>query len=88
MDAQKDYHLKSEDSDWAPPAQETPPRRNTPSPRGRQTPPPSRLLFVVMFENLVAVTAIVLKLAIPDISSALKYKIRREVSELWVYGQL
>merc|ERR1719410_2837866 len=42
VDAQKDYHLKSEDSDWSPPSQETPPRRNTPSPRGRQTPPPSR----------------------------------------------
>ena len=34
-----------------------------------------------MFENLVAVTAMILKLAIPDISSTLKHKIRREVSE-------
>ena len=47
-----------------------------------------RLLFVVMFENLVAVTAMILKLAIPDISSTLKHKIRREVSEYWVYGRL
>ena len=42
--------------------------------------PPSRLLFVVLFENIVAVTVMFLKLVIPDISSALKYKIRREVS--------
>merc|ERR550532_3188307 len=41
VDAQKDYHLKSEDSDWPPPAQETPPR-NTPPPRARQTQPPPR----------------------------------------------
>ena len=39
----------------------------------------SRLLFVVLFENLVAVTVMILRLAIPDVSSDLKYKIRREV---------
>ena len=38
----------------------------------------SRLLFVVVFENLVAVTVLMLNVAIPDISSDLKYKIRRE----------
>ena len=31
-----------------------------------------------MFENVVTITAIALKLAIPDISAELKYKIRRE----------
>ena len=38
----------------------------------------ARLLFVVVFENVVTITAIALKLAIPDISAELKYKIRRE----------
>jgi len=38
----------------------------------------ARLLFVVMFENIVAVTAMFLKFAIPDIPADLKYKIRRE----------
>jgi len=31
-----------------------------------------------VFENVVTITAIALKLAIPDISAELKYKIRRE----------
>ena len=38
----------------------------------------ARLLFVVMFENILSVTVMTLRLAIPDISSNLKYKIRRE----------
>ena len=41
VDAQKDYHIKSDDSDWSP-AQPTPPMRNTPPPRARQTQPPPR----------------------------------------------
>ena len=41
-----------------------------------------------MFENLVAVTAMILKLAIPDISSALKYKIRREVAIIVLWAAL
>jgi len=38
----------------------------------------ARLLFVVAFENAVAITVMALKLAIPDISATLKYRIRRE----------
>jgi len=38
----------------------------------------ARLLFVVIFENVVAITIMALKLAIPDISAQLKYRIRRE----------
>eukprot|EP00092_Neocalanus_flemingeri_P069742 GFUD01085523.1.p1 GENE.GFUD01085523.1~~GFUD01085523.1.p1 ORF type:complete len:945 (+),score=222.25 GFUD01085523.1:241-3075(+) len=38
----------------------------------------ARLLFVVIFENLVACTIMAMRLAIPDISSNLKYRIRRE----------
>jgi len=38
----------------------------------------ARLLFVVIFENAVAITIMALKLAIPDISAKLKYRIRRE----------
>ena len=41
VDAQKDYHIKSDDSDWSP-AQPTAPMRNTPPPRARQTQPPPR----------------------------------------------
>ena len=36
----------------------------------------ARLLFVIIFENVIAVTVMVLKLAIPDVPSALKYRIR------------
>ena len=39
----------------------------------------ARLLFVVLFENVVAITIMAMKLAIPDISPNLKYRIRREV---------
>ena len=43
VDAQKDYHIKSEsEPDWSPPPQPTSPMRNTPPPRARQTPPPPR----------------------------------------------
>lgn len=38
----------------------------------------ARLLFVVIFENVVAITIMAIKLAIPDISAKLKYRIRRE----------
>jgi len=38
----------------------------------------ARLLFVVIFENVVAITVMAIKLAIPDISAKLKYRIRRE----------
>lgn len=41
----------------------------------------ARLLFVVIFENVVAITIMALKLAIPDISAQLKYRIRREVRD-------
>merc|ERR1712096_88189 len=37
----------------------------------------ARLLFVVIFENVVACTIMAMRL-IPDISSTLKYRIRRE----------
>jgi len=37
-----------------------------------------RLLFIVIFENVIAVTVMVLKLIIPDIPAALKHRIRRE----------
>ena len=36
----------------------------------------ARLLFVIFFENVIAVTVIALKLLIPDVPSALKYRIR------------
>jgi len=38
----------------------------------------ARLLFVVIFENVVACTIMAMRLSIPDISSNLKYRIRRE----------
>jgi len=37
-----------------------------------------RLLFIVVFENAITVTVMVLKLLIPDTPTALKYRIRRE----------
>ena len=37
-----------------------------------------RLLFIVIFENVIAVTVMVLKLIIPDIPATLKHRIRRE----------
>ena len=36
----------------------------------------ARLLFVIIFENVIAVTVMALKLIIPDVPSALKYRIR------------
>ena len=36
----------------------------------------ARLLFVILFENVIAVTVMALKLIIPDVPSALKYRIR------------
>ena len=38
----------------------------------------ARLLFVVVFENVLAVALMAIKLCIPDVSSALKHRIRRE----------
>lgn len=38
----------------------------------------ARLLFVVIFENVIGVTVMALKLIIPDIPAKLKYRIRRE----------
>jgi len=38
----------------------------------------AKLLFVVLFENIVAVTIMSVKLLIPDIPDTLKYRIRRE----------
>jgi len=38
----------------------------------------AKLLFVVVFENVVAVTIMTVRLLIPDMSASLKYKIRRE----------
>merc|ERR1712037_283636 len=37
-----------------------------------------RLMFIVIFENVIAVTVTVLKLIIPDIPTSLKHRIRRE----------
>ena len=37
-----------------------------------------RLLFIVIFENVIAVTVTVLKLIIPDIPASLKHRIRAE----------
>ena len=39
-------------------------------------------MFVVVFENIVAMTIVTVKLIIPDMSASLKYKIRREVSNI------
>ena len=36
----------------------------------------ARLLFVIVFENVIAVTVMALKLIIPDVPAALKYRIR------------
>jgi len=38
----------------------------------------AKLLFVVLFENIVAVIIMAVKLIIPDMSASLKYRIRRE----------
>ena len=38
-------------------------------------------MFVVVFENVVAVTIMSVKLLIPDIPDTLKYRIRREVQD-------
>ncbi|XP_023339966.1 anoctamin-1 isoform X4 [Eurytemora carolleeae] len=38
----------------------------------------AKLLFVVVFENVVAVTIMTVRLLIPDMSASLKYRIRRE----------
>ena len=38
----------------------------------------ARLLFVVIFENVIVLTIMTIKLAIPDISAKLKYRIKRE----------
>ena len=38
----------------------------------------ARLLFVIFFENAIACTVMALKLLIPDVSSSLKHRIRRE----------
>jgi len=38
----------------------------------------AKLVFVVVFENIVAMTIVTVKLIIPDMSASLKYKIRRE----------
>ena len=38
----------------------------------------ARLLFVVIFENLIGCACMALKLLIPDVSSSLKNKIRKE----------
>ena len=37
-------------------------------------------MFVVVFENTLSLLLMFLKFAIPDVSSSLKYRIRREVS--------
>ena len=37
-----------------------------------------RLLFIIIFENVIAVTVTVLKLIIPDIPTSLKQRVRRE----------
>jgi len=38
----------------------------------------ARLFFVIIFENVIAVTVMALKLLIPDVPAGLKYRIRRE----------
>merc|ERR1712105_422024 len=40
-----------------------------------------RLLFIVIFENVIAVTVTVLKLIIPDIPASLKHRIRASICD-------